>query len=173
MTSRRVVAGLIIAVAVTAGAVAIVLLTGRGDRDQSASVAIGAGPVATEASLAPRNILFGDTLTAHIDVAVDRSRVIPGSVRVKSKFAPWSLIDPPAGDRRDVGGTTVIRMTYALRCVISPCVPERETSPLEFNPVGVTYRLRKGREQGSAETHWPVLVVHSRIVRADLEQRDR
>ena len=53
VTSRRVVAGLIIAVAVTAGAVAIVLLTGRGDRDQSASVAIGAGPVATEASLAP------------------------------------------------------------------------------------------------------------------------
>jgi hypothetical protein len=164
-----VVAGLFLAVMVGAGVVAISLVAGRGNHDGSLTVPSDAGPVAAEAMLAPRNVLFGDTLMAHVDVAVDRGRVIPGSVRVKSEFAPWSLVGAPVRARRDLGGSTVIRTTYVLRCVISPCVPPRETAPLEFNPARVTYRLLKGQERGSVDARWPVLVVHSRIVRSDFE----
>jgi hypothetical protein len=147
-----------------------VLVAGRGGGG-SFTVPSDAGPVAVEATLAPRNVLFGDTLTAHVDVAVDRGRAVPGSVRVRTEFAPWGLVDAPVRARRDVGGATVIRTTYVLRCVISPCVPPRETAPLEFNPARVTYRLLKGQERGSVDARWPVLVVHSRIVRADFEQQ--
>jgi len=171
VSTRRVVAGLLLAVVVAAGVVAIVLVAGRGDDGGSFRVPSDGGPVTAEATLSPRNVLFGDTLTARVDVEVDRSRVIPGSVRIKSEFAPWSLVDAPVRARRDVGGATVIRTTYVLRCVISPCVPPRETAPLEFNPAHITYRVQKGNKPDSVDARWPVLVVHSRIVRSDFDRQ--
>lgn len=170
--SRRVVAGLLLAAAAAAGAVAIVLEADGGGGGRSSSIApLAPGPVGATATLSPRSLFFGDTLTAHVDVEVDRRRAIPGSVRIKGEFAPWSLVGVPVRIRRDAGGTTVIRMTYVLRCVISPCIPPRETAPLEFNQARVTYRLQKGKAEGAVEARWPVLVVHSRIVRSDFDQQ--
>ncbi len=63
-----------------------------------------------------------------VDVTVDRRRVEPESVRVRPQFSPWSVVASPERVRRDTQSTSFIRTTYVLRCVISPCVPQRGTS---------------------------------------------
>jgi hypothetical protein len=114
-------------------------------------------PVEVKATLTPQILLFGDTLTARVDVVVDKARVDPDSVRVRTDFAPWELVTPVERVRRDGGGTALVRTTFQLRCLTSPCVPPRDTAPLDFTPVAVTYA------GGRLDVPWPRLVVHSRI----------
>lgn len=122
--------------------------------------------VETEAVLLPRIVLFGDTLTAQVDVTLDRSRVDPDSIRVDADFAPWEPVAEPERVRRDGATTTHVRVRFVLRCLTSPCLPQRETSPLEFPAARVTF---PGGDP--IEAPWPVLVVHSRIVSADPVRR--
>ena len=46
--------------------------------------------------------------------------------------------------RTDAGSTSRLRMTYVLRCLKQPCVPERETLPFEFEPALVEFHNRAG-----------------------------
>lgn len=126
-------------------------------------------PPAIEARgvLTPRIALFGDTITARIEVTLDRNRVDPDAVRVSADFSPWVPIEEPSRYRRDGETTTYLQTIFILRCATDPCVPRTQTAQLEFNPARVTH-------PGSApiEVPWPVLVVHSRIVSADFQRRD-
>ena len=126
-----------------------------------ASAAEAPPPVEADADLLPRIVLFGDTVTAQVDVVVDRSRVDPDSVRVEADFTPWELVADPERVRRDGAATSHVRTRFSLRCLTSPCLPPRETAPLEFGTALVTY---PGGEP--VFVRWPVLVVHSRIVSA-------
>lgn len=123
-----------------------------------------------EGVLSPRIALFGDTVTARVDVTLDRSRIDPDSIRITADFTPWEPVEEPERTRRDGETTTYVQTTFILRCLSDLCVPRRETGQLEFNPARVTYAGRGGG--GSVEVRWPVLVVHSRIVSADFERRD-
>jgi hypothetical protein len=117
--------------------------------------------------LTPRIALFGDTITARIEVTLDRNRVDPDAVRVSADFSPWVAIEEPEETRRDGETTTYLQTTFVLRCATDPCVPRTQTAQLEFDPARVTH-------PGGApiEVRWPVLVVHSRIVSADFQRRD-
>jgi hypothetical protein len=114
--------------------------------------------VEAQAVLSPQIVLFGDTLTARVDVTVDPARVDPDSVRVRTDFAPWELVEPPRRARKDGRGTAYVSVTFVLRCLTSPCVPPRDTAPRDFPPALVTYA-----GDGRLEVEWPRLVVHSRI----------
>jgi hypothetical protein len=142
--------------ALAAAAAAALALAGH------AAAAEGPPPVEAEGELLPRIVLFGDTVTAQVDLVVDRSRVDPDSVRVEADFTPWELVADPERVRRDGSATTHVRMRFALRCLTSPCLPPRETAPLEFGLALVTY---PGGEP--IDVRWPILVVHSRIVSAE------
>ncbi len=172
MTVRRAIVTLALAAIVVAVGLVFVL---RDDGSSTARVsgaheAAAGEPIDVTAGLAPRIVLFGDTLTATVDVTVDRSRVVPGSVRVVQDFVPWGLVRPPARERHDADRATHIRTTYTLRCIISPCVPQRDTASLEFDPVRVTYRENGVKKQQAAEARWPVLVVRSQLVADDFSQ---
>lgn len=169
MTLRRAILALALAaIAVAVGVVLVVRDDGSTTTVVAAGHSAGAGePIDVTARLAPRIVLFGDTLTATVDVTVDRSRAVPGSVRVVQDFVPWGLLEPPVRERHDADGATHIRTTYTLRCIISPCVPQRDTASLEFDPVRVTYRENGVKKRQSADARWPVLVVRSQIVADD------
>ena len=115
-------------------------------------------PVRAEAALLPRIVLFGDTLTARLDVTVDPARVDPESVRVRTDFLPWELVQPAERERREGGGTVHLRFDFVLRCLSSPCLPPRDTAPRDFTPALLTYG-----GGGRLEVAWPRLIVHSRI----------
>lgn len=115
-------------------------------------------PVEAAGVLTPQILLFGDTLSARVDVTVDTARVDPDSVRVRADFAPWELVQPPVRAQRNGLGTAYVSVTFVLRCLTSPCVPPRDTAPLDFDPALVTYA-----GDGRLDVTWPRLVVHSRI----------
>ena len=168
MTLRRL---LLVALLCVAAAVGVTLLVrDRGGAAREATGPAGQfGPIAIQSTFSPRVARFGDTINAWIDVTLDRRRVQPGSVRVRPQFAPWSVVAPPVRVRRDARSTSYIRTTYVLRCVISPCVPQRDTSSLEFDPVRVAYTTTRGQKRTSDLIRWPVLVIHSQIVSDDYD----
>jgi hypothetical protein len=171
VTLRRILPAALLVLAAVAVTLALVL---RGsDGGEEAQAVEGAPEVDVELVLSPRSPGFGDILTASIGVTVDRRRVDPGSVRVRQEFSPWGQIARPQQTRQDSEHTSFIRTTYLLRCVISPCVPQRETAQLEFDAAAVTFRRTEDpKEQHSVAARWPILVVHSNIVSGDLERRE-
>ena len=118
----------------------------------------GPPPPDVRTSLTPQILLFGDTLTARVDALVNKRRVDPDSVQVEMDFSPWEVVGPVEREEKDGGATALVRTTFVLRCLTSPCVPPRDTAPLDFDPVIVRYG-----DNGRLDVPWPRLVVHSRI----------
>jgi len=120
--------------------------------------------------LEPSIILFGDTITARVDVVLDRRKVDAGSVRVAANFTPWEVVGEPARNRRDSGARTYLRTTYILRCLSSPCLPGSQSSALDFDRGRVSF-VRRGEttdKRGSKPVVWPALLVYSRFAAATL-----
>jgi len=168
---RRIVPAIVLVGAAVLATLILVIRAGDGGTG-AARPPEGSADVVVDVRLLPRTVGFGDTLTASVDVTVDRRRVDPDSVRIRQEFSPWGQLARPRQTRQDSAHTSFLRTTYVLRCVIGPCVPPRETYQLEFDPVVVSYRLVEGGKAESVETRWPILVTHSNIVASDLERRE-
>ena len=161
MSARRVGPVVVLVLAGVALALVLVLRSDSGSNEEP--LAEDTPEVAVESRLLPRSLNFGDTLTAVVDVTVDRRRVDPDSIRVQQEFSPWGLLGRPEQKREDSELTSFLRTTYVLRCVIGPCVPPRESYQLEFDPVVVSYRPLQGTMRHTVTTRWPVLVTLSLI----------
>ena len=133
--------------------------------------------ISATASLERRIVLFGDSATAHVDVVLDRTRVDPDSVRIAGSFTPWEIVGAPQRSRRDAGATTLLRTTYVLRCLTSPCIPSGQIAPLQFGATRIGYEPAAGITEpgsGPAQTlrvRWPLLTVYSRFAAAGFEGR--
>ena len=163
----RLVGGL----AALVGLLALVALLVLRD-DGSSTVALDrAQALEARVVVSPRVVLFGDTVTARVQVALDSARIDPDSLRVGTSFTPWQFVRAPRRIRRDGERATYIENVYVLRCLGPPCVPTRASSSREFQAVELSYeRVGGGRE--SAEVRWPVLVVNTRLVSDDFGRRD-
>ena len=161
MTGRRVAlaAGVLLALAL-AGAAVLVLRDS--DPDDSSL-----RPLRARATLSDRIVVFGDTVRARVDLAVDLRHVDPSSVNVRATFAPWRRVGPTQVTRTDAGSSAHIRMTYVLRCLKQACVPERDTLPFEFKPARIEFHNRAGG-RGLIRAPFPQVVVHTRIQTGDL-----
>src|SRR5919106_2665328 len=119
-----------------------------------------AGKVAeleAEASFSARAAFFGDTVLAHVDVLLDKTRVDPESVRVAADFAPFELIGRPERRRRDAGDSSHVRTTFVLRCLSGACVPASESERFEFASARVSFSepTEQGVNEGSVPVRWP------------------
>jgi hypothetical protein len=110
------------------GAVGLVLLApGCGGDDETPAVPLGRF-VAASRMLTPGTHLFGDTVTARVDVVVDRDHLDPGRVRLTAAFPPYELVRKMQVERRDYDRYTRLRYELELRCLGRPCLAG-EVSP--------------------------------------------
>ena len=170
---RLLIALLALAAVALAAALAVALGARRSGEPSPVAWPAGSGGIDAHATLAPRYVLFGDTVRAHVDVAVDPARIDPDTVRVQTDFSPWEVVGTPVRRRRDAGGIAAIRTDLVLRCVAADCVPTGRTLSFELPPARVSYVLVDGGEtaKASIRASWPGLAVQSRVVGAGVDSR--
>lgn len=132
-------------------------------------------PIRVRSLLTPRAVLFGDTLTAQIEVASDAHRVDPSSVRIETRFGPYRAVARPTVRRREIRGADYLSWTATLFCLELECVPAGEgQTRVRLGPARVTYALDEDGVS-TARTivvRWPPVLVHSRVDAAELAARD-
>lgn len=133
----------------------------------SAQAAVGTG-VSYRATLSPREALFGDPLDARVDVAVDRARVAPSSVRVHIDLRPYKVVSTTRVERA-AGGVTRVAFGYRLLCLETKCLPGAPERTLKFAPVRISWRDVDGRRQ-TQSLLWPPLRQASRVDPRDLTE---
>ena len=109
-------------------------------------------------SVEPRQHLFGDTVQAQAEVVLDRERIDPERVTLRSSFEPYELVGPERLERADVGQVTRLRWVFRLVCLEDACLPDGAGSVHTFAPAIV---LADGRRV--AELEWPQVAVSSRL----------
>jgi hypothetical protein len=162
----RILAGAGLAAIAVAGAALVMLLwSGAGASEPEPTVSSPAG-IDAYADLDRYKVHFGDTVTARVEVTVDRARVDPGSVRVGADFTPWKPAEAPRELRRDGKSTTYLETSYTLRCLESFCTTPEEAATQRFPAARVSYTT-VGSGAVSKRTHtlratWPELLVTAR-----------
>jgi hypothetical protein len=131
-------------------------------------------PIRVGAVLSPRTPLFGDTVTARVDFAGDGRQVVPGSVRITGRFAPFRTIAKPLLERKGAGTTEYVVWTAKLRCLSKKCLPKQSEKRVSFRPLHITYFKRgaQGAAEESLDVQWPALIVYSRIDPIEIEASD-
>jgi hypothetical protein len=147
-------------IAVLAGLVfAISLLRGPG-APQGGPQWTGA-PIRARATLSPREVYFGDSVRARVEVEVDRERVDPDSVTLKNTFAPYRSVGPLRRSRKDAGRLSLVSFETTLRCLELNCLPERARAALSPQPASVVFSDAGG--EAVLRVDWPSLEVSPRI----------
>jgi hypothetical protein len=101
--------------------------------------------IETRGSLGPPIHLFGDTITAEVDVVVDRTKLDPSRLSLKTFFKPYKQVGRRQVTRRDAGTLSAIRYRLRLRCLERPCITS--TLGTIANPGGSaprTFRFQPG-----------------------------
>ena len=122
-----------------------------------------AAPLSYRLTLAPREVLFGDPVTAEVDVIVRPEQVRPSSIRIHTDFRPYSVAAATVAGA-DAGPLRRIAYRWRLECLARACLPGGPEKAVEFRPVRVTW-------SGRTETaFWPPLRLASRIDPRDVSQ---
>lgn len=164
-----------LALAALAACALVVVAVSRVSEDRSGGAwAARADGIDVRASLAPRHVLFGDTVHARVDVTVDPARIDSEAVRVAADFSPWKVVGAPERTRRDVGDAAQVRTDYVLRCLGRDCIPTGRSVSYELQPARVVYETREGSttEKARIRVPWPSLAVQSRITGVGIDDRD-
>jgi hypothetical protein len=131
-----------------------------------APAATAADSLAVRASVAPRSHLFGDAVTAEVEVVVDRAAA--RTVRVEPDFAPYVLLGRPAVTRVDGGDSVELHYRYRLDCLRRVCLPGETRRRVVFSPVHV--RAVIAGQERDATAVWPALIVRSRLAPEDVNR---
>lgn len=126
-------------------AVLLVVLAAAGCGGSGGEIpALPAGSfVSATGSLGPSIHLFGDTITTELDVVVDKSRLDPGRVSVKTYFQPYKQLGETEVTRTDAGNLAHLSYRSQYRCLERPCLTS--TLGTLTNPEGAaprTFRFR-------------------------------
>lgn len=164
---RRV--ALLLAAAVTLGVIAGLLLRSH---DDSGSAPARGRTMSISTSVEPRVQLFGDPVTARIDLLFDRRRVLPAAnkIRIEAPFRPFETIGAPTVDRTESGDVVHLRYTYRLLCLDRRCATGAPRTDVQLPPVRVYYSLADIRQRANDSAQWPGVSIASQLTRADLQQ---
>lgn len=162
MPGRRmlVIAGLAAAVATGALVAALAILDDPGE-----PTATRLAEIRAEASFSPSVAFFADTVTAHVDVVVDKALVDPSSLRVAADFAPFEIVGRQQRLRRDAERSAYVRVSLVLRCVSATCVPSGQSARYEFDPAEISFTAPEKPDgvKSSIDVRLPALRVYSRF----------
>ena len=108
-------------------------------------------PMVVTSSLSPTTALFGDRISAEIDVYTRDQQVDPGTVHVRAEFRPYQVVDTEV-TRSSEGSVSVLRTRLALQCLTSTCLPAaRSGRVFRFEPATVSYR--QGTRSDAGRSH--------------------
>lgn len=158
-TRRLEVVGL--GVAALAGVVlAVALLHGGGAPKGDFSLPTGT-PIAAQTTLSPREIYFGDTVLARIDVAIDRDRIDPDTVELQGALAPYRPVTSVRRTRTDAARLSMVSFETMLRCIEPRCLPKRPGTSVVMPRARIIFSDLAGKRVLSVS--WPRLDVAPRI----------
>jgi hypothetical protein len=165
-------AGRVLALALAAAATGVivgVLLLGRGD-DETAAPSRFDQTIRITTSLEPRVHLFGDPVVAHVNLRFDKRRVRADRIFLDALFRPYEQTGPERRERRDVGDTVLMRVSYPIQCLARACSPGGPRRQIRFPPVRVQYLLRDVRARATGTAEWPPVDVASRLAAFDIQE---
>ena len=168
MSERRqaIVAGAGLAALALLGAVLVMLVWNGGGSDVREPKVTSPRGIQAYGDLDRYKVHFGDTITARMEVTVDRSRVDPDSIRVNTDFTPWKAAGAPQIVRRDGKSTTYLETRYTLRCLESFCTTQDTESVQGFRAARITYTALDDAPGGAGtrtmQAAWPDLLVTAR-----------
>jgi hypothetical protein len=110
---RRVLLALLVAVPLAAGC--------GGSGDEIPALPPGSF-VSASGSLGPPIHLFGDTIDADVNVVVDRTKLDPARVSLKTFFEPYERVEEMEVARREAGSLSELRYRLRLRCLERACI---------------------------------------------------
>lgn len=126
--------------------------------------------IAVRADVTPHEHLFGDALTARIDVVLDRAFVKPETIRVERNFGPFQVQGEPRREREDLGGTTHLTYLFTLDCLRGrACLPDDEGKRFELPEARVSYVVTDVGERTTTRVRLPVLSGASRLTGANVD----
>ena len=126
--------------------------------------ALGAATDIVEAQvvLSPGPYLFGERITADVDVLVNRKLVDPKALRVQTRFFPYAFVTAPRRTETDDGSIADVRYRYLLDCNTLRCLTGGLQRKIVFAPVRIAYRDRAGRAR-SRSLRWTPIREVSRV----------
>ena len=158
------VVALLIAAATAAGIVAL-----RDERGVKGPI-LETDLFAVRADVTPHEHIFGDSLTAQIDVLLDRDFVKPETVRVEENFAPFQVRGKVRREREDLGNTTHLKFVYDLDCLSGErCLPKQEGKTFELPEARVSYVVTDIGDRTTTRVRLPPLNGTSRLLGANLD----
>jgi hypothetical protein len=107
---------------IAACAVLALVVAGCGGDEQKPLIATGKTAV-VRGELTPDVHLFGEHVVARVDVILNRVKVDPADVQLKTDFEPYEQVGETREERRDIGDFTIIRYTTTLNCLNERCIP--------------------------------------------------
>jgi hypothetical protein len=107
-----------------AAAVVVLVLAAVGcGGDESKPVISPSKTAVVRGEITPSVHLFAEPVVARVDVIVNREKVDPDDVELKTDFEPYEPVGETEVERRDLGNFTVIRYTTTLNCLNERCIP--------------------------------------------------
>jgi hypothetical protein len=105
------------------GALALALLAAGCGGDDSKPLIAPSKTAVVRGEITPSVHLFGEPVVARIDVVLNREKVDPADVQLKTNFEPYEPVGETEEIRRDIGDFTLIRYTMTLGCLNERCIP--------------------------------------------------
>ena len=145
---------------------AVATAEARGD-EQGERLQVPAAPVVVSPTL-PSHHLFGDRVTAVLEISVNPALADPDSVAVATDFAPYRLVAPPRERREVEGGRLLIRFAFPLQCLEHACLPDQLGDSFAPRPAKVRYVRRGTDESTEVPVSWPAMGVGARVGERDV-----
>ena len=166
VTTRRLFIAGVVAAVILAAAAGLIAWNAW---EKGGGPGLGDEPIVGTALLSPEQHLFGDAVTARVELIVDTTRVDPDSVEIGANFDPYRELGPVEVTRSEDGTLTKLRYDYVLGCLVSQCLP-RGTGRVELGGVAVNYLRRGQSEPDAATVEWVPIRAAGRIDPNELEQ---
>jgi hypothetical protein len=166
--TRGMLAAFLVVLVTIAGLAVVVAVFGRGWwRDDGGAYA--PRTLVAKTHVTPSSSLFGDPLTASVDVLVDGRTIDPATVDLEPDFKPFVIRSQTSRILPHVGRAKLVRLTYTIQCVTAACVQlveppksSKDTEAVRFGPAQLSALTRDGAVTKRTIT-WPPFVVHSRL----------
>lgn len=93
------------------------------DGDEDKPLIAASKTAVVRGEMTPSVHLFAEPIVARVDVILNRDKVDPADVRLKTNWEPYEVVGGTQTSREDIGRFTHLRYSMTLRCLNERCIP--------------------------------------------------